>query len=61
MRFLSLFDGCHMFGLALRNVGMTCVGTAEIEIKDGPRYRMIGNGGAVPVVEWIGRRIMENP
>ena len=31
MRFLSLFDGCHMFGLALRNVGMTCVGTAEIE------------------------------
>ena len=30
------------------------------EIKDGPRYRMIGNGGAVPVVEWIGRRIMEN-
>ena len=31
------------------------------EIKDGPRYRMIGNGGAVPVVEWIGRRIMENP
>ena len=31
MRFLSLFDGCHMFGLALRNVGMECVGTAEIE------------------------------
>lgn len=29
------------------------------EMKDGPRYKMIGNGGAVPVVEWIGRRIMK--
>lgn len=28
------------------------------EMKDSPRYRMIGNGGAVPVVEWIGRRIL---
>lgn len=28
------------------------------EIKDGPRYRMIGNGVAVPCVEWIARRIM---
>ena len=24
---------------------------------DGPRYKMIGNGFAVPVVAWIGRRI----
>jgi DNA (cytosine-5)-methyltransferase 1 len=30
------------------------------EMKDGPRYKMIGNGGAVPVVEWIGRRIARN-
>ena len=29
------------------------------EIADGPRYRMIGNGGAVPVMEWIGKRIVE--
>jgi site-specific DNA-cytosine methylase len=36
MRFLSLFDGCHMFGLALRNVGMECVGTAEIEKHPAP-------------------------
>ncbi len=28
------------------------------DVADGPRYKMIGNGGAVPVVEWIGRRIM---
>lgn len=29
------------------------------EIKDGPRYRMLGNAVAVPVAEWIGRRIMQ--
>jgi len=31
MKFLSLFDGCHMFGHALRNVGAECVGTSEID------------------------------
>lgn len=29
------------------------------EIKDGPRYRMIGNGVVKPCAEWIGRRLME--
>jgi DNA (cytosine-5)-methyltransferase 1 len=29
------------------------------EIPDGPRYRMIGNGVAAPVAEWIGRRLIE--
>ena len=29
------------------------------EIADGPRYRMIGNGAAVPHVEFIGRRLMK--
>ena len=29
--FLSLFDGCHMFGLALRRAGFECVGTSEID------------------------------
>lgn len=24
---------------------------------DGPRYKMIGNGFAIPVVRWIGERI----
>ena len=28
------------------------------EIADSPRYRMMGNAVAVPVAEWIGRRIM---
>jgi DNA (cytosine-5)-methyltransferase 1 len=28
------------------------------EIADGPRYRMLGNAVAVPVVEWIGKRIL---
>ena len=27
------------------------------EIADGPRYRMLGNAVAIPVVEWIGKRI----
>ncbi len=27
------------------------------QIADGPRYRMIGNGAAVPVLEWIGQRL----
>jgi len=30
------------------------------ELKDGPRYRMIGNGVAVPCLEWIARRIIAN-
>ena len=28
------------------------------ELTDSPRYKMIGNGGAVPVVEWIGARMV---
>ncbi len=28
-------------------------------IADGPRYRMIGNGAAVPNVEWVGERIID--
>ena len=31
MKFLSTFDGCHMFGVALRNAGFDCIGTSEIE------------------------------
>lgn len=29
------------------------------EQKDGPRYKQIGNGVAVPCLEWIARRILE--
>lgn len=28
------------------------------ELADGPRYQMLGNAVAVPVVEWIARRLM---
>ena len=28
-------------------------------MKDGPRYRMMGNAVTVNVAEWIGRRILE--
>lgn len=30
------------------------------ELSDSKRYHMIGNAGAVPVLEWIGRRIVES-
>lgn len=29
----------------------------ELPLSDSAKYRMIGNGGAVTVVEWIGNRI----
>ena len=36
----------------------TRYGQDERELSDSARYRMIGNGVAVPVVEWIARRIV---
>ena len=27
--------------------------------KDSPRYRQLGNAVAVPVIEWLGRRIVD--
>jgi len=36
-------------------------GASGKEISDSRRYQMIGNAGAVPVLEWIGRRVAENP
>jgi DNA (cytosine-5)-methyltransferase 1 len=36
----------------------TRYGDGGREMKDGPRYRMIGNGVAAPVAEWIGRRLV---
>ena len=33
-------------------------GGNRVEMSDSARYRMLGNAVAVPVVEWIGRRIM---
>lgn len=30
----------------------------EVELKDGPRYRMCGNGVTATVSEWIGMRIV---
>ena len=34
-------------------------GTHHVSLKDGPRYRMLGNAVTVNVAGWIGRRIME--
>ena len=33
--------------------------TAIPKAADGPRYKALGNSMAVPVMQWIGRRIME--
>jgi DNA (cytosine-5)-methyltransferase 1 len=32
-------------------------GTQEKFLADGPRYKMLGNGFAVPCIRWIGERI----
>ncbi len=37
--------------------GMTLRGPSVEECPDGPRYKALGNSWAVPVVNWIGRRI----
>jgi DNA (cytosine-5)-methyltransferase 1 len=37
----------------------TLCGASGKEMSDSTRYRMIGNSVAVPVLEWIGRRIRE--
>lgn len=34
-------------------------GGKQKPLKDGPRYRAIGNGWARPVFAWVGRRIAE--
>jgi DNA (cytosine-5)-methyltransferase 1 len=34
-------------------------GKPAAECPDGPRYKAIGNSKAVPVVRWIGRRLLE--
>lgn len=34
-------------------------GKPEEECPDGPRYKAIGNSKAIPVVRWIGRRLLE--
>ena len=34
-------------------------GKPEDQCPDGPRYKAIGNSWAVPVIRWIGRRMME--
>lgn len=45
--------------------GWTCLcgvapySTAACKCPDGSRYRAVGNGGAVPVVFWIGRRLKD--
>lgn len=67
MRFLSLFSGIEAASAAWAPLGWTCVAISDIDKfaeevlrhrhPDGPRYKAIGNSMAVPVIEWIGRRI----
>jgi DNA (cytosine-5)-methyltransferase 1 len=37
--------------------GYTLVPYRGKPMVDGPRYKMLGNGWAIPVVAWIGKRI----
>jgi len=39
--------------------GFTQVPYRGKPMADGPRYKMLGNGFAIPVLAWIGRRIEE--
>lgn len=39
-------------------VDMQMCSSANPLCADGPRYRALGNAVAVPVIEWIGKRIM---
>ena len=54
-RLQGLPDGWTKWGSKTGKTGRSF----QVDIKDGPRYRMIGNGAAVPHVEWIGRRLAE--
>lgn len=51
----------HAVGAETDTTGMreTTGFSRQLDPPDGPRYRAIGNAVAVPVIEWIGRRIME--
>ena len=63
---VSLFDGIGGFPLAFERAGAKTVATVEIDKPDGwtegqsgaARYRQLGNSVAVPVVEWIARRMV---
>ena len=37
--------------------GWTLVPYRGKPMADGPRYKMLGNGFAVPVIRWIGERL----
>lgn len=51
-------DGWTQYAMAMAKNGMFYE-EKEVEQKDSVRYRQLGNAVAVPVVEWIGKRIME--
>ena len=50
MRYASAFSGIGTDAIAWR-------GKSPEKCPDGPRYRAIGNGMAMPVLRWIGERI----
>lgn len=50
-------ESCAAEGLEVRANART--GQYRVKDVDGPRYKSIGNSWAVPVVRWIGRRLVE--
>lgn len=58
----SLFTGVGGFDLGCDAAGWSCAWQVEWDVAgkenaDGPRYKMIGNGVAAPVAEWIARQV----
>lgn len=59
---LSLRQAAEKYGISKSRVHQIVTErdwTAINGMSDSARYRMLGNAVAVPVVEWIGRRIVE--
>lgn len=50
-------ESCQAEGLAVRQAKRSK--RWYVKDVDGPRYKAIGNSKAIPVVRWIGRRLME--
>ena len=56
VRRLTIVECCRLMGVPDDYLDITYGGKSAA---DGPRYRCLGNGFAVPCVAWIGKRIQD--